>query len=81
MFGFSVLLITAVIFVSDDQKNIKFVLISLFQHCYICCNRREIVTTDEQEQCLTDKILMDALKIENNLLKELNYELKIKMPY
>lgn len=43
-----------------------------------CCSKRQNETSDEQEDNLTNKTLMDALKFENNLLKKLNYELKSK---
>lgn len=43
-----------------------------------CCSKRQNEAIDEQEDNLTNKTLMDALKFENNLLKDLNHELKTK---
>ena len=48
----------------------------------ICCNNQEIVnnpgniTFDEQEDEITNDSLLESLKVENNLLKELNVELR-----
>lgn len=48
----------------------------------ICCNNQEIVnnpgniTFDEQEDEITNDSLLESLKVENNLLRELNVELR-----